>query len=290
MSDAFTLSAWLTNSSTVPSAAKYVTFTVPVWPMRYARSSACQWFAGTQSRSLNTTCRAAVRLSPTPPAIEVRDEHAHATDRSGTGPRASGAAPRRLAGERHRRVAEVCGDPLHRLVEGAEDDHLLALRDGALHELDRRPHLRARDLLARLREVGEQLHAVLPPTRVAQARRGRHSSVRHHSLRRRAPLERAREQRLEHAPHLLASGALGHRHGQPRAQLGRQVEHLVLRAAEHDAVELDAQLLEVARAVGDPAVAVVAARRSSAWRTRGSSAPSDARRAGAAGRGRAGGS
>ena len=45
-----------------------VTLTVRVWPIRYARSSACQWFVGTQSRSLKTTCVAAVRFSPVPPA------------------------------------------------------------------------------------------------------------------------------------------------------------------------------------------------------------------------------
>jgi hypothetical protein len=52
-------------------------------------------------------------------------------------------------------------DALHGLVEGAEHDHLLALRHHALDELDRGGDLRPRDRDARLRELGEQARPLL---------------------------------------------------------------------------------------------------------------------------------
>src|SRR5437588_369307 len=56
-------------SSTVPRQTNLCTKTFLVWPMRKARSVA--WFstAGFHQRSKCTTCEAAVRLSPEPPAL-----------------------------------------------------------------------------------------------------------------------------------------------------------------------------------------------------------------------------
>ncbi len=44
-----------------------------------------------------------------------------------------------------------------------------------------------------------------------------------------------------------------HRHGQPRSQLRRQRQHLVFRSAQHDAVQLHRELVDVRGAAGLPA-------------------------------------
>jgi hypothetical protein len=45
--------------------------------------------------------------------------------------------------------------------------------------------------------------------------------------------------------------------GQPGAQLGGEIEYLVLGAAQHGAVQLNGQLIQVRRAVGHPAEVVL---------------------------------
>src|ERR1039457_4935423 len=67
--------SWSILSSTVPRHTNLCTRTFLVWPMRKARSVA--WFstAGFHQRSKCTTCEAAVRLRPAPPALSERTKN-----------------------------------------------------------------------------------------------------------------------------------------------------------------------------------------------------------------------
>src|SRR5262249_10576188 len=65
------------------------------------------------------------------------------------------------AGDHHSLIAEVRRDLVDRPLERAEDEHLLALRDDAVHELERVRDLRVRNLIAGLGEMAEQSYAVL---------------------------------------------------------------------------------------------------------------------------------
>ena len=70
----------------------------------------------------------------------------------------------------------------------------------------------------------------------------------------------AADQQLHDFPHVARAGARRHLDRQPRPQLRRQRQDIVLRSAQHDAVQLHRQLVEVRRAVGLPAVVVLLGR------------------------------
>jgi hypothetical protein len=132
-----------------------------------------------------------------------------------------------------------------RLVEAEKDNHLFALFDRAFDLLDRVRHFGQRKFAARSREAGQQAHALA----------GR-------SVARLALCTPASELGLEQDTDDRADFA-GSRvgidfDGQPGAQLGGEIEYLVLGTAQHRAVQLNGQLIEVRRAIGHPAELVLA--------------------------------
>ena len=144
---------------------------------------------------------------------------------------------RRLAGHDDGRGAELRGELLNRIVEAREDDHLLALIDRAPDEVERGRGLGERERLACLHQEREQLAAA---AKLDVPRRARPAVL--------------PGQELEDLLDRTRPGARRHFDRQPRPQLRRQREHVVLRAPEHDAVQLHGQLFDVRGAAGLPAV------------------------------------
>ena len=97
-------------------------------------------------------------------------------------------------------------------------------------------------------------------------------------------------QQLHHLPHVAHAGALWHLDRQPGPKLGRQRQHLILRAPQHHAVQLHGQLFDVRRAARLPAVVVPFGGAVALRERRGSCVRASGRRVGAARRGRAAGS
>ena len=64
------------------------------------------------------------------------------------------------------------------------------------------------------------------------------------------------DQQLDDLSHVADARAFRHLHGQPGTELRRQRQHLVFRSAQHHAMELHRQLLEIRGAARLPAVLV----------------------------------
>ena len=64
------------------------------------------------------------------------------------------------------------------------------------------------------------------------------------------------DQQLDDLSHVTDAGSFRHLHGQPGTELRRQRQHLVFRSAQHHAMELHRQLLEIRGAARLPAVLV----------------------------------
>ena len=126
-------------SSTVPRQTNLCTSTFLFWPMRKARSVA--WFstAGFHQRSKCTTCEAAVRVSPAPPAFS--DSTKNGTVSSSWKRRTSVLAVlhRGLAVQHQPGAAEdpaeECGQRRGHLAELGEHQHLLLPRGDHLGDL-----------------------------------------------------------------------------------------------------------------------------------------------------------
>ena len=169
-------------------------------------------------------------------------------------PRCAGRFP----GEHDRSRAEFPGELLNRIVEAREDDDFLALLDRASHEVERRGCFRNRECLPCFGDEREQPSAF---PRVGRLRRPRP-----HAL---VALSRQERQDLLDRPR---AGARGHSDRQPRSQLRRQRQDIVFRSAQHDAVQLHRELVDVRRAAGLPAK-LAFLRRAVALREREEAAP-----------------
>ena len=140
---------------------------------------------------------------------------------------------RHFAGHRHAQIAEGACETARGMGEAGEENHLLALLDGAAHEVQGLRHLGHRQAATRAREHGD----AEPP----------------------APLralfvEESRHRAMQLVAHLVVDV-----HVDPSPLLRRQVQHVVLAPPQHDALQLHRQFLGVADAAGHPMAVVVLA-------------------------------